>query len=143
MERQGAARIRFAGLPRSGSLRSPPRGSPAKRIQAKRLNDTNGSIMHKWPNAKWHKWWGWRLSTQFTQGSSLLATLGWRTQSLRDLGGNTGLVRNAQGEGLSTGPPRSRESGRLRREALAATTATPGAGQVWPLFFWFLPCLYN
>jgi hypothetical protein len=58
MERQDAARIRFAGLPRSGSLRSPPRGSPAKRIQAKRLNDTNGSIMHKWPNAKWHKWWG-------------------------------------------------------------------------------------
>src|ERR1035437_4888111 len=88
MERQGAARIRFAGLPRSGALRSPPRGSPAKRIQAKRLNDTNGSIMHKWPNAKWHKWWGcdgwggerrpqprwgWHLPTQFTQGSSALA----------------------------------------------------------------------
>jgi hypothetical protein len=30
--------------------------------------------------------WGWHLPTQFTQGSSLLATLGWRTQSLRDWG---------------------------------------------------------
>jgi hypothetical protein len=28
--------------------------------------------------------WGWHLPTQFTQASSLLATLGWRTQSLRD-----------------------------------------------------------
>ena len=27
---------------------------------------------------------GWRLLVQFTQGSSLLATLGWRAQSLRD-----------------------------------------------------------
>ena len=30
--------------------------------------------------------WGWHLPTQFTQGSSRLATLGWRTQSLRDWG---------------------------------------------------------
>ena len=30
--------------------------------------------------------WGWLLPTQFTQGSSRLATLGWRTQSLRDWG---------------------------------------------------------
>jgi hypothetical protein len=36
--------------------------------------------------AKWHYRWGWRLPMQFTQGSSLLATLGWRTQSLRDCG---------------------------------------------------------
>jgi hypothetical protein len=28
--------------------------------------------------------WGWRHLAQFTQGSSLLATLGWRTQSLWD-----------------------------------------------------------
>jgi hypothetical protein len=40
--------------------------------------------------------WGWRLVAPFTQGSSLLATLGWRTQSLRDCGGNGRLVGNAQ-----------------------------------------------
>jgi hypothetical protein len=28
--------------------------------------------------------WGWPLLAPFTQGSSRLATLGWRTQSLRD-----------------------------------------------------------
>jgi hypothetical protein len=40
--------------------------------------------------------WGWHLPTQFTQGSSLLATLGWRTQSLWDWGGSRRLVGNAQ-----------------------------------------------
>jgi hypothetical protein len=33
---------------------------------------------------------------QVTQGSSLLATLGWETQSLRDWGRNGGLVRSAE-----------------------------------------------
>ena len=40
--------------------------------------------------------WGWHLLAPFTQGSSRLATLGWRTQSLRDCAGNGRLVGNAQ-----------------------------------------------
>jgi hypothetical protein len=42
--------------------------------------------------------WGWRYPTQSTQGSSLLATPGWRTQSLRDWGRSRGFVGNARGE---------------------------------------------
>src|ERR1035437_1242912 len=36
--------------------------------------------------AKWHYRWGWPQPDPFSQGSSRLATLGWRTQSLRDWG---------------------------------------------------------
>ena len=56
------------------------------------------------PRLKPQPRWGCSLLAQFTEGSSLLATLGWRTQSLRDWAGIGKLVGNAQPLGRGRAP---------------------------------------